>query len=67
MSLSRDLGIHNLCVSDLYDLRDMVICSDENEISLQVLSDEITRLILDRQVEELMLPIVKQFMEERGL
>ncbi|UUW39723.1 hypothetical protein VP14_036 [Vibrio phage VPMCC14] len=53
-------------IEKLYDLRDYINCSENYDIETkQILMDDITDEIRLRNLEEMMLPIVKEFIAER--
>lgn len=58
--------LKEITIEKLYDLRDYINCCASYDLETkQQLMDEITSEIRFRNLEELMLPIVKEFIEER--
>lgn len=58
--------LRKLSIVKLYDLRDYINCSDDYDLTIkQQLMDDITSEIRLRNLEELMKPIVKDFIKEQ--
>lgn len=62
-----EFNIDNATLSELQDLRDFINCHWDYTLTVkQHVMDDLTRRIRDKNLAELMKPIVEDFIRERG-
>lgn len=66
MMESNSFNLEDLTLNALYDLRDYINCSQlYDTYTKQQLMDEITKVLRDKTLSELMQPLIEEFIAEQ--